>query len=155
MLQIEALPEIVKAVGDKIELYLDGGITEGTDVFKALALGAKMVSNGCVIEWKLKSLLEQVFMGRPAIWGLAYDGENGVKKVIETIKREFDFALALTGIFEECVLPITRTNHYFQVVLHRTTLRKTWQYKPATILIFEVDANVHIYKCSSDNQKNQ
>lgn len=43
ILQIEVLPEIVKAVGDKIEIYIDGGITQGTDVFKALALGAKMV----------------------------------------------------------------------------------------------------------------
>ena len=51
-------------------------------------------------------------MGRPAIWGLAYDGENGVKKVIETIKREFDFALALTGISEEHVLSITRINYF-------------------------------------------
>lgn len=42
--QIEALPEIVKAVGDKIDVYLDSGIRQGTDVFKALALGAKMVN---------------------------------------------------------------------------------------------------------------
>ena len=48
----------MKAVGGKIELYLDGGITEGTDVFKALALGAKMVSNGWIRESKLKPLLE-------------------------------------------------------------------------------------------------
>lgn len=41
--QIEALPEITKAVGDKVEIYLDGGVTDGTDVFKAIALGAKMV----------------------------------------------------------------------------------------------------------------
>lgn len=42
-LQIEALPEISKAIGDKIEIYMDGGIMQGIDVFKALALGAKMV----------------------------------------------------------------------------------------------------------------
>lgn len=41
--QIEALPEIVKAVNDKLEVYMDGGIRQGIDVFKALALGAKMV----------------------------------------------------------------------------------------------------------------
>lgn len=52
--QIEVLPEIVRAVGHKVEVYLDGGIRSGTDVLKALALGAKMV-----------------FIGRPAIWGLA------------------------------------------------------------------------------------
>ena len=44
-LQIEALPEIAKAVGDKIDVYMDGGIQFGSDIFKALALGAKMVSN--------------------------------------------------------------------------------------------------------------
>ncbi|GJQ67426.1 hypothetical protein Trydic_g8287 [Trypoxylus dichotomus] len=77
---IEALPEIVAAVGDKLEIYLDGGITDGTDVLKALALGAKMV-----------------FVGRPALWGLAYGGEAGVKKVLDILKKEFDFALALTG----------------------------------------------------------
>ena len=54
--QIEALPEIVEAVNGKIEVYLDGGIRRGTDVFKALALGAKAV-----------------FIGRPVLWGLAYD----------------------------------------------------------------------------------
>lgn len=42
--QIEVLPEIIQAVGNKLETYVDGGITQGTDVFKALALGAKMVS---------------------------------------------------------------------------------------------------------------
>lgn len=42
-LQIEVLPEISKAVGNKIEIYMDGGVTQGIDVFKALALGAKMV----------------------------------------------------------------------------------------------------------------
>ncbi|KAK9702101.1 FMN-dependent dehydrogenase [Popillia japonica] len=77
---IEALPEIVNAVGDRVEVYLDGGVTDGTDVLKALALGAKMV-----------------FIGRPALWGLAYGGEEGVKKILSILKKEFDFALALTG----------------------------------------------------------
>ncbi|XP_022911547.1 2-Hydroxyacid oxidase 1 [Onthophagus taurus] len=77
---IEALPEIVKAVEGKVEVYLDGGVTDGTDVFKALALGAKMV-----------------FIGRPTLWGLACNGEEGVKKILEILRKEFDFALALTG----------------------------------------------------------
>lgn len=51
--QLEALPEIVEAVGDRIEVFLDGGVRSGTDVFKGLALGAKMV-----------------FVGRPICWGL-------------------------------------------------------------------------------------
>lgn len=53
-LQIDALPEIVEAVEGKVEVFLDGGIRKGTDVLKALALGAKAV-----------------FVGRPIIWGLA------------------------------------------------------------------------------------
>ena len=55
-LQIEALPEIIEAVNGKMEVYMDGGIRKGTDVFKALALGAKAV-----------------FFGRPALWGLSYN----------------------------------------------------------------------------------
>lgn len=77
---IEALPEIVKAVGNRVEVYLDGGIRDGTDVFKALALGAKMV-----------------FMGRPAIWGLAHSGEEGVKRILSIIRNEFDLALGICG----------------------------------------------------------
>nr|CAH7751278.1 unnamed protein product [Callosobruchus chinensis] len=77
---IEALPEIAKAVGDRVEVYVDGGVTDGTDVFKALALGAKMV-----------------FMGRPALWGLAHSGEEGVKSVLNIIKREFDNTCAISG----------------------------------------------------------
>ncbi|KAF5271315.1 hypothetical protein FQA39_LY08113 [Lamprigera yunnana] len=77
---IEALPEIVKAVGDKLEVYVDGGFREGTDVFKALALGAKMV-----------------FLGRPFVWGLTYDGERGVKKALEILLNEFQNVLSLTG----------------------------------------------------------
>lgn len=53
-LQIDALPEIVEAVEGKVEVFLDGGVRKGTDVLKALALGAKAV-----------------FVGRPIIWGLA------------------------------------------------------------------------------------
>ncbi|XP_063918002.1 2-Hydroxyacid oxidase 1-like [Zophobas morio] len=91
---IEALPEIVKAVGDRVEIYLDGGVTDGTDVYKALALGAKMV-----------------FVGRPVLWGLAHSGEDGVKKILTILKTELDYALAITGcatikdISKEMVVP--------------------------------------------------
>lgn len=78
--QIEALPEIVQAVQGRCDVYLDGGITKGTDIFIALALGAKMV-----------------FMGRPALWGLAYDGENGVRNVLELLRRELDVTMCLAG----------------------------------------------------------
>ncbi|XP_045472727.1 hydroxyacid oxidase 1-like [Harmonia axyridis] len=77
---IDVLQEITEAVGQKIEVYLDSGIRDGTDVFKALALGAKMV-----------------FVGRPILWGLAAGGENGVKNVLGILRREFDTAIALCG----------------------------------------------------------
>lgn len=79
--QIEVLPEIVKAVGKNIEVYIDGGISEGVDVFKALALGARMA-----------------FIGRSALWGLVCGGEDGVKGVLDVLKRELESTLALTGI---------------------------------------------------------
>lgn len=77
---IEALPEIVDAVGDSMTVMLDSGIRGGPEVFKALALGAK-----------------QVFVGSPAIWGLAIDGENGVHSVLEMIKKEFEVVMTLAG----------------------------------------------------------
>lgn len=77
----------MKAVGDQIEVYVDGGIRDGTDVFKALALGAKM----CLI-------------GRPALWGLSYDGEDGVKKVLSILKTELEHTLMLTGKLVICYI---------------------------------------------------
>lgn len=75
-----ALPEIVDAVGDHAEVYVDGGIRRGTDVLKALALGARAV-----------------FLGRPILWGLALDGEAGVSSVMDILQRETDLAFALAG----------------------------------------------------------
>ncbi|XP_061478511.1 2-Hydroxyacid oxidase 1 isoform X2 [Rhineura floridana] len=77
---IEVLPEIIEAVEGKVEVFLDGGIRKGTDVLKALALGARAV-----------------FVGRPIIWGLAYKGEEGVKEVLQILKEEFQLAMALSG----------------------------------------------------------
>ncbi|XP_065163524.1 2-Hydroxyacid oxidase 1 [Atheta coriaria] len=80
---IEALPEIITEVeksGKNVEVYLDGGIRDGTDVFKALALGAKMV-----------------FMGRPALWGLAHSGQKGVERILDILKMEFDSTMAVCG----------------------------------------------------------
>ncbi|XP_054165645.1 2-Hydroxyacid oxidase 1-like [Oppia nitens] len=78
---IEALPEVVKAVQNRCEVYLDGGVRTGTDVLKALALGARAV-----------------FIGRPILWGLAYDGQSGVEKVFSILKQELDMAMALSGL---------------------------------------------------------
>ena len=75
-----ALPEVVDAVGGTAEVYVDGGIRRGTDVVKALALGARAV-----------------LVGRPVLWGLATDGAAGVQAVLEDLVGELDLALALCG----------------------------------------------------------
>ena len=77
---LDALPEVVAAVRGRIELYLDGGIRRGTDVLKALALGAKAV-----------------FVGRPVLWGLALGGADGVRAVLDELRTELDTAMALAG----------------------------------------------------------
>jgi len=77
---IDALPEIVQAVGDEAEILVDGGIRRGTDVMKALARGAKAV-----------------LLGRPVLWGLALEGEVGVGRVLDLLLQELDLALALNG----------------------------------------------------------
>ncbi|NWT00874.1 HAOX1 oxidase, partial [Mionectes macconnelli] len=77
---IDVLPEIAEAVQGKVEVFLDGGVRKGTDVLKALALGARAV-----------------FIGRPLLWGLAYQGEEGAKAVLQMLKEEFRLAMALTG----------------------------------------------------------
>ncbi|KAI9037193.1 alpha-hydroxy acid oxidase [Aspergillus affinis] len=77
---LEALPEIVGAIKGRIPIIFDGGISKGTDVFKALALGADL----CLI-------------GRTALWGLAYDGQKGVETVLHILERELSRAMALAG----------------------------------------------------------
>ncbi|KAK3816475.1 MAG: peroxisomal glycolate oxidase [Benniella sp.] len=78
---IDALPEVLEAVkGRNVEVYLDGGVRKGTDVFKALALGAKAV-----------------FLGRPVLWGLAHNGEEGVSLALSLIQQELELAMALAG----------------------------------------------------------
>ncbi|KAL5288796.1 HAO1.2 family protein [Megaselia abdita] len=77
---IEALPEIVEAVGHSIEVMMDGGVSQGTDVFRALALGAKMV-----------------FVGRASLWGLTVNGQKGVEDVFRIIKNELEVTMALAG----------------------------------------------------------
>ena len=77
---IEVLPEIVEAVDGRLEVYLDGGIMRGTDVFKALALGARAV-----------------LIGRPVFWGLAVNGESGVRAVLQILWDELDVTMALCG----------------------------------------------------------
>jgi isopentenyl diphosphate isomerase/L-lactate dehydrogenase-like FMN-dependent dehydrogenase len=77
---VDALPEVVDAVGDRLEVWLDGGVRRGTHVAAALALGARAV-----------------LIGRPAVWGLAAAGEAGVRGVLELLRDELETALALLG----------------------------------------------------------
>jgi 4-hydroxymandelate oxidase len=77
---IDALPEVVEAVGGRIEVFLDGGIRRGTDVLKAVAAGARAV-----------------LVGRPVLWGLAVEGEAGVRQVLELLRQELELAMVLAG----------------------------------------------------------
>lgn len=75
-----ALPEVVRAVGDRVEVYVDGGVRTGRDVVRALALGARAA-----------------FVGRPALWALAADGADGVASLLTGLHAETREAVALTG----------------------------------------------------------
>jgi 4-hydroxymandelate oxidase len=77
---LDALPDIVEAVGSKTTVLMDGGIRRGSDIVKALALGAKAV-----------------LVGRPPLWGLGAFGQPGAERVLEMLKAEFKLSLALAG----------------------------------------------------------
>ncbi len=77
---IEALPAVIEAVEGRIPVLMDGGVRRGTDVLKALALGAKAV-----------------LIGRPYLWGLAVNGAEGVERVVSLLLTEFEAAMALCG----------------------------------------------------------
>jgi 4-hydroxymandelate oxidase len=77
---LDALPPIAAAVDGRVELYVDGGVRRGTDVVKALALGARAV-----------------LLGRPILWGLAVGGDRGVARVLGMLREELERAMALCG----------------------------------------------------------
>ncbi len=77
---LDVLPEVVEAVGDRLVVLMDGGIRRGTDVVKALALGANAV-----------------LAGRPPLWGLGAGGAEGAQRVLELLRDEVELALALCG----------------------------------------------------------
>jgi len=77
---IEALPAIADAVAGRAELYLDGGVRRGTDVVKALALGARAV-----------------LVGRPLFWGLAVDGQAGLTRLLTILREEIESTMAICG----------------------------------------------------------
>jgi 4-hydroxymandelate oxidase len=77
---IEDLPEVIEAVKGRIPVMIDGGIRRGTDVFKALAMGASAVG-----------------IGRPYLWGLGAFGQPGVEAVLDILHREFQLAMRQCG----------------------------------------------------------
>ncbi|MGC7096076.1 alpha-hydroxy acid oxidase [Amycolatopsis lurida] len=77
---IDALPRVAEAVDGRIPVLVDGGVRRGADVAIALALGATAVG-----------------VGRPVLWGLAADGENGVRQVLDLLRDEFEHVLTLCG----------------------------------------------------------
>lgn len=94
---LSALPAVVAAAGDRMEILFDGGIRRGTDIVRALALGAR-----------------GVLIGRATLYGVAAEGEEGAHGVIEILRREFERAMALTGcasvadIDGDCIWPSDR-----------------------------------------------
>ncbi|CZR55576.1 related to L-lactate dehydrogenase (cytochrome) [Phialocephala subalpina] len=78
---LEVLPQVAKAVDGKIPVLFDGGVRRGSDVFKAIALGADLV-----------------LIGRPVIWGLGYKGQEGVETVVNILGRELSRTMALAGV---------------------------------------------------------
>ena len=77
---LDALPEVVDAVQGKIPVHIDGGIRHGTEIFKALALGADFV-----------------WVGRPVLWGLSYKGQEGVELCLKLLRDEFTLCMGLAG----------------------------------------------------------
>jgi 4-hydroxymandelate oxidase len=77
---IDALPEVAARVAGRVPVLVDGGIRRGTDVLKAIAFGASAV-----------------LIGRPYLYGLAVGGADGVTRVVNILRREFEMAMALTG----------------------------------------------------------
>ena len=77
---LDALPEVVEAVGGRLEVLMDGGVRRGTDVLKALGLGARAV-----------------LVGRPVVWGLAVGGQEGAQDVLELLRAEVALGLTLLG----------------------------------------------------------
>ena len=78
---IESLPEVVDAVNGRVPVLVDGGFRRGTDILKALALGA-----------------DSICIGRPYLWGMAAFGQAGVEKVLEILRAELQLAMQLHGV---------------------------------------------------------
>ncbi|CAB3248336.1 unnamed protein product [Arctia plantaginis] len=105
---IEALPEIVEALKNyNVEVYLDGGVSTGTDVFKALALGAKMV-----------------FVGRPALWGLTVGGQAGVQRMLNIFRTELQYTLQIAGTPTTADITKDMVRHESSYFLRKKTVKR-------------------------------
>uniref|UniRef100_A0A0D6R570 (S)-2-hydroxy-acid oxidase n=1 Tax=Araucaria cunninghamii TaxID=56994 RepID=A0A0D6R570_ARACU len=98
---ISCLEEVVKAAQGRLPVFLDGGVRRGTDVFKALALGAS-----------------GIFIGRPVVFALAAEGEAGVRKVLQMLRDEFELTMALAGC--RSLQEITRAHIQTEADMFRT-----------------------------------
>src|SRR6266704_3175573 len=76
-----ALPDVAAAIGDQVDVLVDGGIRRGADIVRALALGARAA-----------------LIGRPYLWALAVDGESGVRTMLAMLRAELELAMALVGV---------------------------------------------------------
>lgn len=98
---LEMLPRIAEVVQHKIPVLFDGGVRTGADVFKALALGADLV-----------------LIGRPVVWGLGYEGQEGLETVLHILERELSRTMALAGVTNvkeiKGQVTILSQNHYFR-----------------------------------------
>eukprot|EP00262_Sarcandra_glabra_P017267 TRINITY_DN5853_c0_g2_i2.p1 TRINITY_DN5853_c0_g2~~TRINITY_DN5853_c0_g2_i2.p1 ORF type:complete len:368 (+),score=65.70 TRINITY_DN5853_c0_g2_i2:168-1271(+) len=101
---ISCLEEVVKAAQGRVPVFMDGGVRRGTDVFKALALGAS-----------------GIFIGRPVVFSLAVDGEAGVRNVLQMLRDEFELTMALGGC--RSLKEITRNHIVTEGDMLRTAAR--------------------------------
>ncbi|CAI0409507.1 unnamed protein product [Linum tenue] len=77
--------QVVKGAQGRVPVFLDGGVRRGTDVFKALALGASGI------------FVSSIQIGRPVVFSLAAEGEAGVRNVLQMLRDEFELTMALSG----------------------------------------------------------
>jgi isopentenyl diphosphate isomerase/L-lactate dehydrogenase-like FMN-dependent dehydrogenase len=91
---IDCLPEVVTAVSGRIPVFVDGGFRHGTDIYKALALGARAVG-----------------IGRPYIWGLSAFGQDGVERVLEILRAELTLTMRQMGTPAITDITATRLTH--------------------------------------------
>ncbi|KAL1477899.1 hypothetical protein MTO96_035376, partial [Rhipicephalus appendiculatus] len=110
---IEALPEVVVAVGDRMEVYLDGGVRSGADAVKAVSIGAQ----------------GSVRRGDLCIGGLAYNGKEGVDKVLDIFRSEFNRTIQLLGVPDVknlCTDFVAREASYSQPLHRNCAPRQPW-----------------------------